>query len=71
MVMRVTIPQAPTKTMAAPRVRWSYQSDRVAKEEDVGLPLAEVVRSAVQLVEYNLKEQCQRAPVSVDSLSKS
>ncbi len=46
--------EAHVKTMVAPRVRSSYQTDRVAWVEVEGLPLAGVVRSAIQLVEYNI-----------------
>ncbi len=65
MVKRVlgdTIPQAQVKTKVAPRVRSSYQADRVVKEEVEGLPLAGVIRSAVQLVEFNIREQCLKTP---------
>ncbi len=50
------------KRVLAPRVRSSYQTDRVARVEVEGLPLAGVVRSAIQLVEFNIRDQCQRVP---------
>ncbi len=61
-VLGDTIPQAHVKTKVAPRLRSSYQADRVVKEEVDGLPLAGVVRSAVQLVEFNIREQCHKTP---------
>ncbi len=46
------------QAMVAPRVRSSYQADRVARVEAEGLPLAGV--------EYNIRDQCYR--VSYGSL---
>ncbi len=63
MVKRVlgdALPPTHVKPMVAPRVRSSYQTDRVARVEVEGLPLAGVVRSAIQLVEYNIRDQCHR-----------
>ncbi len=65
MVKRVlgdALPQAHVKAMVAPRVCLSYQTDRVARAESEGLPLAGVVRSAIQLVEFNIRHQCSRVP---------
>ncbi len=60
MVKRVlgdSLPQAPVKAKLTPKVRSSYQSAMVVKDEVIGLPLADVVRQAIQLVEYNVREQ--------------
>ncbi len=65
MVKRVlgdALPPTHVKPMVAPRVRSSYQTDRVAWVEAEGLPLAGVVRFAIQLVEFNIRDQCNRVP---------
>ncbi len=61
-VLGDVLPQAHVQTMVAPRVRSSYQTDRVTKVEAEGLPLAGVVRSAIQLMEYNIRDQCSKVP---------
>ncbi len=67
MVRRVlgdVLPPTHARTMVAPKVRSSYQTDSVARVEAEGLPLAGVVRSAIQLVEFNLRDQCNKNPLS-------